>query len=62
MIWGIAYVKTLLFAGGGGGGGFFALEGGGGGGAFLVELRVVEATEREGALPCDVAGETDLSP
>ena len=60
------YVKTLLFAGGGGGGGFFARDGGGGGGAFFrpgaLALRVVELADREGALPCEVAGEVDLSP
>lgn len=57
--------RALRFIGGGGGG-FLAREGGGGGGAFFPAgkpaLRVVELTVREGALPYDVAGETDRSP
>lgn len=58
------YVKTLLLAGGGGGGGFLALDGGGGGGGFLLAwtFNVVELIERDCALPCEVAGEADLSP
>jgi hypothetical protein len=50
--------RRLRFAGGGGGGGFFALDGGGGGGPFFT----VDAVVRFAKLPCEVAGETDLSP
>jgi hypothetical protein len=51
-------VRRLRFAGGGGGGGFLAREGGGGGGPFFA----VDAVLRFAKLPCEVAGETDLTP
>lgn len=54
----INQTRRLRFAGGGGGGGFLAREGGGGGGPFLPVDRVVVFAK----LPCEVAGETDLSP
>jgi hypothetical protein len=50
--------RRLRLDGGGGGGGFLAREGGAGGGPFLT----VEVLVRFAKLPCEVAGETDLSP
>ena len=58
-------LRALLFIGGGGGGGFFALDGGGGGACFFpfgADVSVEKLVLRDGAeLPCEVAGEADLS-